>query len=142
MNDELSKESDMKMEILGPDNGMVKQLKNLNRAVTWEEDGITWEPDPRHAEFIVDQLGLTGAKPLKLPGTKEETRRSAKEDKDLEDEVAAVHAKWLNGDHETGIKDPFVGGEGVDNVEQHSEEASVPEHVRRRGNVLQWPLRV
>ena len=59
--------------------------------VSWEKDGITWEPDPRHAELIISQLGLDDAKPLKLPGVKEESRRSQDEEKALEEEVAAVH---------------------------------------------------
>ena len=32
--------------------------------------GITWEPDPRHAELTIQELGLADAKPLKVPGRK------------------------------------------------------------------------
>ena len=34
--------------------------------------GVTWEPDPMHAELIISQLDLQNAKPLEVPGTKEE----------------------------------------------------------------------
>ena len=30
----------------------------LNRELRWTKEGITWEADPRHAEIIVEQLGL------------------------------------------------------------------------------------
>ena len=76
---------EVKTEILGPEKRHVQGVKILNRIITWEKDGIMWEPDPLHAELIISQLGLDGVKPLKLPGVKEETRRSEKEVQELED---------------------------------------------------------
>ena len=70
-----------------------KQVKIFNRVVTWESSGITWGPDPRHAEILIDQLGLTDAKPLKLPSVKEATRRDGQSVEELEAEVAAVQAQ-------------------------------------------------
>ena len=51
---------------------------------------ITWEPDPRHAELVIEQLRLQDAKPLKLPGVKEESKKTEKEIEEMEAEVAAV----------------------------------------------------
>ena len=68
MDKKLRAHFDIKTEILGPESGCVKQLTILNRVVTWEREGVTWEPDPRHAEIVIEQLGLTSGKPLKLPG--------------------------------------------------------------------------
>lgn len=59
MNAFLKKHCDIKTEIVGPEPECVKQLKIRNRIVTLEKSGIAWEPDPRHAEIVIDQLGLT-----------------------------------------------------------------------------------
>ena len=39
--------------------------------VRWTDHGIEYEPDPRHAEIIIEQMGLNGAKPLSTPGVKD-----------------------------------------------------------------------
>ena len=62
-----------KTEVLGPEEGQVKQLKILNRVLTW--DGcreLIYEADPRHVEIIVRQLELEQSKAVGTPGTKEE----------------------------------------------------------------------
>ena len=53
--------------------------------IRWEEDGITWVPDLRHVEIMIEQMGLTGAKTLKIPGVKEEKKsvRELREDIDM-----------------------------------------------------------
>ena len=97
MHVKLREHFDIKTEILGPksEKDCVDQIKVLNRIVTWEAEGITWEPDPRHAELVIEQLGLTGGKPLKLPGAKEPTRRDKQSIEELEAEVASVHAALM-----------------------------------------------
>ena len=45
--------------MLGPDKGMEDEVRVLNRTLRWTEAGITYEPDQRHAELIVEELGLT-----------------------------------------------------------------------------------
>ena len=62
----LAKEFKIKTEILGPDEGEVKELRILNRVVRWEEDGLEREADQRHAELIISQLDLSNAKPVVL----------------------------------------------------------------------------
>ena len=69
--DMLKAEFEIKTEILGPEKRHVQELKILNRIVTWEKDGIMWEPDPRHAELIIAQLGLENAKPVSTPAMKQ-----------------------------------------------------------------------
>ena len=44
-----------------------KQLKVLNRIITVEEHGYTYEPDARHAEVIIRDLGLRDAKSVSTP---------------------------------------------------------------------------
>ena len=74
MNTELEKSFQVKTEIIGPDAGQQLEARVLNRVIRWEETGITWEPDPRHAEIMIEQMGLKGGRSLKIPGVKEEKK--------------------------------------------------------------------
>ena len=40
----------------------------LNRCVLYNDSGLTWEADPRHAEPAVAELGLQAARPQTSPG--------------------------------------------------------------------------
>ena len=60
MNFSLGKSFQVKAEIIGPDPGQQLEARALNRVIRWEETGITLEPDPRHAEIMVEQMGLKG----------------------------------------------------------------------------------
>ena len=44
---------------MGPDPTDMKSIRILNRIVTWTSEGIEYEADQRHAEIIVQQMGLT-----------------------------------------------------------------------------------
>ena len=57
----------------------------MNRVIRWEEDGLEWEADQRHAELIISQLDLSRAKPVVTPGVKDEGK--PKEAKEQEDEI-------------------------------------------------------
>ena len=35
----------------------MQDIRVLNRIITWKEDGISWEPDARHAELVISLLG-------------------------------------------------------------------------------------
>ena len=71
----LGKHFELKTEVLGPDSGEVREVRILNRVLRWEKEGITWEADQRHAELVVEQLGLEKSKPVSSPGSKEDARR-------------------------------------------------------------------
>ena len=43
---------------LGPGEQDDKEIRILNRVVQWTEEGIWYEPDPRHAEIIFKELGI------------------------------------------------------------------------------------
>jgi hypothetical protein len=75
-NDQLKAHFELKTEILGPDSskGEQREVRILNRVLRWEEKGICWEADPRHAELVVRQLGLETASTVTTPGSKEEHR--------------------------------------------------------------------
>ena len=121
----LGKHFDIKTEFLGPESEpeCVQRLTILNRVVTWEAGGVTWEPDPRRAEIIINQLWLTGAKPLKLPGAKEPTRKDKASIEDLEEEVASIFAAQHS--QVNGIDDG-----DKDDIQQGSDDAFISEDDR------------
>ena len=54
--------------LLGPDPSDDKEIRILNRLVSWKEDMITYEADPRHLEILEKQLGLETASSVTVPG--------------------------------------------------------------------------
>ena len=74
MNLALQQNFQVKTEIIGPDPGQQLEARVLNRVIRWKETGITWEPDPRHVEITIEQMGLQGAMILKIPGVREEKK--------------------------------------------------------------------
>ena len=57
---------------LGVEPGDQKSMRVLNRIVTITENGLEYEPDPRHAELLVRDHGLTFSdKHSVVPGQKE-----------------------------------------------------------------------
>ena len=43
--------------------------------LSWGRDGIQYEADQRHADIVVDELGLKESKPVSTPGSKEDVDR-------------------------------------------------------------------
>ena len=79
LNNVLKSELEVKTEVLGPDGeaGCKQQIQFLNRVLSWESSGIRYEADPRHAEIIINQLGLSGSsKSVSTPGVPATTVRS------------------------------------------------------------------
>ena len=62
----------VKVETLGGDQGDSSEICVLNRVLRRTADGYRVKADPRHAEAVVHDLGLAGAKGGRLLGTKEE----------------------------------------------------------------------
>ena len=57
----------MQIRVVWPRKDCTSQTRILNRIITWSERGIEYEADPRHAEAIVRDLGLQGAKSVATP---------------------------------------------------------------------------
>jgi hypothetical protein len=73
----LTKAYEVKVDTLGPDPRRHKQeVRVLNSVLCWENGGITYEADPRHAEMVIRDLGLENAKPVNTPGTREEANKA------------------------------------------------------------------
>ena len=75
--------------LLGPDRHDDKSMTILNRCVEWRNGEIWYEADPRHAEILVRELGLSGKKPLVTDGISSPVK-ALDEDKHLEPPSATV----------------------------------------------------
>ncbi len=62
-----------KSKTLGTRAGQEREISILNRIVKWTSEGIQYEADPRHAELIIQHLGLEGAKGCKTQWQNNET---------------------------------------------------------------------
>ena len=58
-------------EHLGPEPHQKQEIRILNMTIRWTLAGIEYEPDQRHAEIIIKEMGVEGAKPLANPGAAE-----------------------------------------------------------------------
>ena len=91
MKQEVEKRYKLKTQILGPGQHEEQQVRVLNRVLTWTKDGILYEADPRHVEILIKELGLTNAKSVCTPGTKEEGRTKEDHQTALRDEEASLY---------------------------------------------------
>ena len=66
----LSKEYKIKTEMLGANEGDVKEIKVLNKIIRLTDSGLEPEADPRHAELVVRELGVENCRVSKVPGSK------------------------------------------------------------------------
>ena len=66
-------EYEIKVEILGPEKGHKQEVRVLNRVLRWTAEGIAYEPDQRHGELVIKELGLEGGKAVTSPWTTAET---------------------------------------------------------------------
>ncbi len=67
----MEEQYEIKSEHLGPEDGPKQEIRVLNRVLRWTDDGLEYEPDQRHAELIIRDLGMDGAKPVSTPATAE-----------------------------------------------------------------------
>ena len=84
MRQELERRYELKTHVLGPDVGESTEVRVLNRIIRWSAEGVTYEPDPRHAEIIRQQLGLQNAKGVTSPGTKEQETEPMRSSPDMD----------------------------------------------------------
>ena len=63
---QMDKQYENKIEILGPETGLM-ELRILNRTIRWTAEGLEYEGDQRHADIIIEELGLQNSKPLQTP---------------------------------------------------------------------------
>ena len=90
---------------LGPQKQDDKSIRLLNRIITWDEEGITWEADQRHAEIIFRELDLAKSAALTVPG--------AKNTVDPEDEEP-LSAEWASKYGKLGMRANFLAIDRTD----------------------------
>ena len=66
---------EVKMDILGPSQPHLQEVRVLNRIIRWGTHGLEYEPDQRHAEKVVSDLQLEKAKPVSTPWTDEQVKQ-------------------------------------------------------------------
>ena len=89
---ELEKKYQVKTQVLGPGEGQQRQVKILNRIVTWDNQrGLVYEADPRHAEIAIKHLKLKDAKEVSTPGTREEGHTTEDHDDKLSEKEATKY---------------------------------------------------
>ena len=49
---------DIKMDILGHDEGQEKEVEILSRVIRWTTEGLEYEADQRHADLLVKEMGV------------------------------------------------------------------------------------
>ncbi len=65
----------VKSSILGPEPGMKREVKILNRTLRWTQDGIEYESDPKHAELVVRECEVETGRIARFPGSKKDESR-------------------------------------------------------------------
>jgi hypothetical protein len=76
---------------LGGDENDLKELRVLNRVLSWAPDGIRAEADPRHQEILIAQLA-GDVKSLSTPGVKDRVEaESGEEESDLSQEEVGAY---------------------------------------------------
>ena len=58
---------ELKMNVIGPDDHHDKEVRVLNRIIRWTEHGLEYESDQRHAERIVEEMGMEKCKAVSTP---------------------------------------------------------------------------
>ena len=105
---QFEKKFEITCQVLGPEQGQQQEVRILNRVLRWGSDGIEYEADQRHAEIVIRDLGLDGAKALDTPGTREDKKGASapwgvpgvqvdKEDPELDEELEAAEATLYRG---------------------------------------------
>ena len=77
--------------VVGPEDGDLKHMRILNRFITWHPWGVGYEADPRHAEKVIEEMGLGRGKGVSTPIIKE------KEEEGCEEELGPEEAKVFRG---------------------------------------------
>ena len=91
MKKELEKRFEVKSKIIGPECGDEKELKVLNRIIRCEETGYTYEPDQRHAEILIEGMGVKESRGVKTPGIKDEREEQEEDETELPREESGMY---------------------------------------------------
>ena len=85
MRAELENVYGFKTQVPRPDKEDLQQVRVLNTTLTWTKNGTNYEADPRHAEIVIEELGLKDADGVVPPRTTEERTTNADHETKLDD---------------------------------------------------------
>ena len=68
---QISERFEIKTSKVGRYEGCAKEARVLNRVIRWTDTGWEYEPDQRHAELIMEDLGMSEAKAVSTPSEPE-----------------------------------------------------------------------
>ena len=84
---------EIKTKILGGGLGEEKEGRVLNRVIRVTENGWEYEPDQRHADIIVEAMGLREGKGVLTPTEDEKVWEEKANDEELDAEKATQFRK-------------------------------------------------
>ena len=81
-----------------------QQIKNLNRVVTLDDDGLTYEADPRHCDLLMSSLDLSSSSSASSPGVEPTDRddHAQKHDEISSDQAIAEISQAQKQDDSSG----------------------------------------
>ncbi len=84
LEEQMERRYEIKSEYLGPEANLSREIRVLNRVIRWTPRGLEYEPDQRHAEIIIADMQMKGARPVMTPAVVEdkdaqELREASKE---------------------------------------------------------------
>ena len=117
---------DMKTELLGPGEKHAKEIRVLNRVLTWTELGIKYEADQRHAEIIIGEMGVT--KSVATPGTREDANKAGPPNSTAKGLISkkAVQVHDEQGKEVYRMRDRVQHDQNGWQVEKHADEENEP----------------
>ena len=90
MREALEKRFEIKTAVIGTGRGEQSEGRILNKIVRVTDEGWEYEPDQRHADMIVNSLGLQDAKPVDSPGEDEKKHEEEENKVELDKERATA----------------------------------------------------
>ena len=63
----MSSKYDIKMDILGPEEGQEQYVKILSRVIRWTDEGLEYEADQRHADLLIKEMKMEEVKGVGTP---------------------------------------------------------------------------
>ena len=67
LEDNMSNKYEIKAQVLGPEWNTQQSMTVLNRTMRGQEHGIEYGPDQRHAELIIESMGVSSGKGVSTP---------------------------------------------------------------------------
>ena len=112
LREEINKLYEAKHQFLGCMDWASKEIKLLNRKITWSSARVHVEADSKHVEAIINELGLKHAKSISTPGVREYQEEHVRKNC-REEERRRFGVDDDDGEYDDGRFKTNVGAQGV-----------------------------